>query len=51
MTITKGGFFSRHKRNINEFSDVCHFTFKNNKPTDRGSLLEPNSIGISENLF
>ena len=37
-------------RNINELSDVCHFTLKNDKPTDRGSVLEPNSIDISENL-
>ena len=31
-------------RNINELSDVYHFTFKNDKPTDRGSVLEPNSV-------
>ena len=31
-------------RNINELSDVYHFTFKNDKPTDRGSVLYPNSV-------
>ncbi len=30
-------------RNINELSDVYHFIFKNDRPADRGSVLEPNS--------
>lgn len=35
---------------IHEISDVCYFKWINNKPTDRGSVLEPNSVDIDENL-
>ena len=36
-------------KNINEISDICYFEWKN-KSTDRGSVLESNSVDMNENL-